>query len=468
MLQWVKLMKKNATKEDFLYGIIALVILSLPGIFWTKGPWFFNDSREYVSMYAYLPSLYPVYLKLLQIIFGQTFSLYAAILIQTVFAAYVVVILFRLICNTFEPRKLFKPFIFILLLLTYFKVDEYDPNCNLWILTEGLSYSLFYLFVFCSIVFLIRKTYTAYIKLIVVSTALMLCRTQFIVCFGMVVLYLGYLLVFRKINIKLCFGGLLGVVVGLALTSGVQACYERNADQTDVNIFNSLTIGTHFYYYAEENDAERIEDEGERELFLSIYEKMVSNGNNYKNTGWLEDIKNYRDSYPPLRGIVLNEIRSYVTDQMGIQDKFEVDEVGGEILKRQMETLDVHFWQWTWDSLKQLPASIARAIALWYEPLQKYCVAYVIIFGSLYIGVNILLVIQKKALQIENLFCIFQLMFTIVNAVVTQMMIRSIMRYVAYTFGLFYISGLLVVLALFRKNNQGAGNGLRVGKFENV
>ena len=59
-------------------------------------------------------------------------------------------------------------------------------------------------------------------------------------------------------------------------------------------------------------------------------------------------------------------------------------------------------------------------------------------------------------------------MFTIVNAVVTQMMIRSIMRYVAYTFGLFYISGLLVVLALFRKNNQGAGNALRVGKFENV
>lgn len=76
---------------------------------------------------------------------------------------------------------------------------------------------------------------------------------------------------------------------------------------------------------------------------------------------------------------------------------------------------------------------------------------YAVVIYGLYISANIALFVQKRGVQIENLFCIFLLIFTLVNAAVTEMFMCSLIRYVAYSFGLFHISGLLVLLALFRK-----------------
>ena len=54
------------------------------------------------------------------------------------------------------------------------------------------------------------------------------------------------------------------------------------------------------------------------------------------------------------------------------------------------------------------------------------------------------------------------MIFTLGNAVITEMLIRSIMRYVAYSFGLFYISGLLVFSALFKVKGRGVLNKARI------
>ena len=87
--------------------------------------------------------------------------------------------------------------------------------------------------------------------------------------------------------------------------------------------------------------------------------------------------------------------------------------------------------------------------------LRKFFMGYAAVIYGLYISANIALFVQRRELQIENLFCIFLLVFTLVNAAVTEMFMCSLIRYVAYSFGLFYISELLVLLALFCKPSYG-------------
>jgi len=447
---------KKSYWERFLYGMVTFLILSCAYI-WIKEPWIGADTIEYLGMHAYLPPLYPLFMRGLKIIFGEVTYTYVAVFIQTCFAAWIVAYLLELLSDTFKVNKFTKKIIFILLLLTYFKVDEYDPNCNLWILTEGLSYSLFYVFVYYSILFLKKKTYKIFVKLTCSTVLLILCRTQFIVCIGMLILYISFLLIMKKIDIKkVCC--LIGIsLMGMLCINLFQVGYRQIADRTNIKMFHLLSLGTHLYYYSQKEDAAKIEDESEKQLFLDIYYDMSYNGYGYEERRWLDNIKQYRDSFPYIYNMTALKIRGYVS-QMNIKDTTEADEVASQILNRQIEAMRTHFWMWTWDALKQLPASLARVIALYYEPLQEYCIGYVVVLYGLYFIVNILLIIQTKKIQIGNLLCIFQVIFTLANAIVSQMAIRSIMRYLAYTFGLFYISGLLVFLELYKGSRFSTGH----------
>lgn len=440
---------KKINHEKLYYFISALLILSIvtPLI---KGPWYGVDTPQYIQMYAYLPPLYPLFLAGLRFVFGDVAFAYAAIVVQTIFAAWIVVNLLELLCGLFETKRFTKNITFILLLLTYFKVDEYNPNCNLWILTEGLSYSLFYVFVYYSIKYLKENSYSTFIKLVISVALSILCRTQFVVCIGMLVLYFGYQFINKRINLKKAFCLGMIVLLGLACVSIVQAGYKQIANRANVKMFHLASLGTHLFYYSEYEDIDKIEDESEKQLFGQIYKEISDNGWGYEERKWLDGIKCYRDSFPDIYLLISSEINTYVR-QTGIENAAEVDEISSQVLNRQIVALGSHFWQWTWDALKQFPASLARTIALFYEPLQIYCIAYVVIMYGLYIYVNIVLLIQARKITNENWLCFFQMAFTFATAIVTEMSIRSIMRYLAYTFGLFYISGWLVLTALYRR-----------------
>jgi len=444
---------KKICSEKIGYFIIAIIVLSIPCI-WTKGPWYAPDSAEYVNMYAYLPALYPFFLRVLRVLVGDNLFVYVAIFLQTLFAAWIVVDLSLLLCDVFEARNV-KHIIFILLLLTYYKVMLTGISCNLWILTEGLSYSLFYVFVYYSVIFLKENRYLTYIKLIISIVLLILCRKQFILCIGMAGLYIGFLLLKKKIKSRKTVNLIIITLVGIILASVIQNEYEKIADRTNIKTFNQLSLGTHLFYYSEPEDVSGIEDESEKELFVKIRKKMVESDLGYKGTheGWLVGVKSYVDSFNPLYSILASEIREYVRER-GVYEAAEVDEIASQVLERQIYALRLHFVKWGWDSIKQFPVTMVKIVAHYYEPLRECCIIFMMMAYIFYIGINILLLVWTKKIQPENIFCLFQIIFTFVNVIVTEMLIRSIMRYVAYSFGLFYISGLLVVLALFKVRSK--------------
>lgn len=437
-------------KECIIYGGLAFCILSI-GVIWTKGPDIGVDTHKYIEMQDYLPPLYPLFLMVLRTFFGETWYLEMAVLLQTIFATVSIICLWKLIIKKFRVSKLFEIVIYILLVLTFFKVDELDWNSNLWILTEGLSYPLFLLSVYFSINFIYDRSLKCFFKLCIISVLLTLCRAQFLICFGMLVVFCIFLLLYKKITWKKTILFLFCVFMSLTIVNLAKVEYRKVAVKTNVESYSKLSNIAHLFYYVEYSDGMKIQDDKERALFYKIYEEVKDKEYLYDaNEAWLDEILSYRNQFLPVRTIIEDAVKEYVA-QRGIVDISEAYQIENEVLDNLLEAVEVHFGKWGWVAMKQLPATLARGIALYYEPLGELCVLYAIVFYTLYAIFNVVLAFKMKRLTKENIFCIFVTIFTFMNAVVSQMMIRSIMRYVAYSFGIFYISGLLVMIELYRQ-----------------
>lgn len=448
---------KHIFQRRSWYGVFAFLFLSIPYI-WVD-PLFGGDTAEYIRMFARRPPLYSLFLRVLQTMLGERGYIYAAIFLQTLLAAWIVRHLLELLCDVFCLEKnqgLVKNIIFLLLLLTYLKADEYHPGCNLWISSEGLAYSLFYLFVYFSIKFLREITYKRFLQLLASIVALILCRTQFIVCLGMLGCYILYLVFTKQIKMKRVFIFLMVTAVSMVVVSGFRNGYRSIADKTGLNTYSVLESRTNIYAYLTYEDVLKVENQSERQLLLDIYDEIVEKGYNYKDEEkWLDRVDSYYRNLLKLRNVVLSNVNHYV-QEMGIEDGIEIDIMAGSLLERQVKILYPHLGLWVRDSLKSLPITMIKMIAFYPEKphmqfLRRLFMGYAVVIYGLYISANIALFVQKRGVQIENLFCIFLLIFTLVNAAVTEMFMCSLIRYVAYSFGLFHISGLLVLLALFRK-----------------
>lgn len=449
---------KHIFQRKSWYRVFAFLFLSIPYI-WVN-PLFGGDTTEYIRMFARRPPLYPLFLWVLKALSGESIYIYAAIFLQTLFSAWIVERLLELLCDVFrleKEQRLVKIIIFLLLLLTYFKADEYHPGCNLWISSEGLAYSLFYLFVYFSIKFLREGgTYKRFLQLLFSIVLLILCRTQFMICLGMLGCYTIYLMFTKQIKMKRVFIFLVLTALSLLFVSGVWNSYKSVAYKTGLNTYSVLESRTNIYAYLTYEDALKVEDQSERQLLLDIYDEIVEKGYNYKDDEkWLDRVDSYYSNLLKLRDVVLSHVNHYV-QEMGIEDGIEIDIIAGSLLERQVKILYPHLGLWAWDSLKSLPITMIKMIAFYPEKphmqfLRNFFMGYAVVIYGLYISANIALFVRKKELQIENLFCIFLLIFTLVNAAITEMFMCSLIRYVAYSFGLFHISGLLVFLVLFRR-----------------
>lgn len=450
-------------KEKIINYIIALLCLSIAYL-WIQEPYIGTDTGAYINMQGDVPPIYPLFLLFLRRIFGEGVYMYIAVLLQTVFAAFAVTLLCDKIYQIFSVNRFWKIVILLGMLSTYFKVDEYSVNCNLWILTEGLSYSLFFLFVYFSILFVTVFTWKNFWKVLGSTVVLTMCRAQFIVCFVMIFLYCFYWFLQKKVNIKQIVICCAGICAGYVLVGMAQNGYKLFVnDQRNWSI-TERTLAVHLFHYALPEDAELITDEGERQLFLEQQKALVENEYNYRaDENWLVQIERYKDGFERYGHIYYDLLGNYVKEQ-GIEETSAVYEAYARIIHNQLPALKQYFGKWLIVSTKQLPATLARGIFLYYPPMGMICIVYTLLAYGVYLALNIAFIIKTKGIQKENIFCLFVLLFTLGNGVYIQTTVVSIMRYVTYSHGIFYVSGLLVFLALYQRRtlrketNEGIGN----------
>lgn len=256
------------------------------------------------------------------------------------------------------------------------------------------------------------------------------------------------------IGILYCFfknkSYLKGIVISLSCAIGILLCSvlldlgynyilrgEFTKHSGDTRFITTMTL-----YTANRNDAQYIEDEEIRNLFLEIYDICSENGylKNHAGKGWLNRVSHFGDYYDCIQIDTLRPMVSQFSsehyDNMITASKYGdqiMDTINCAVaphnLLKILETFADNF-------LSGLVTTVAQrnSILIWYS-LFIYLLYVALLIWNILIGKN-----QKIIL-----FATFTLTSICVNVGLVSMVIFCQTRYTIYNMALFYISLLLLL-----------------------
>lgn len=218
-----------------------------------SGPVLFDDSESYMLIHkreGVMP-VYPIFILLNRIVFDGTVYLWAVITEQAVLAAFSVLLLEETVRSRFGLRPLESVLICIAAIYPY-TIEMPASMMTQSILTEGVAYSLFYIFLVILLKTVWEKSYVWFIGAVGMSLFLAAIRSQLQILFGVCGIVFLYLICMRgrgKSRGKrvLCFAaGIAGAAVvslaGIALISRVAGAYQTAAQKDHAFYLYSLRV----------------------------------------------------------------------------------------------------------------------------------------------------------------------------------------------------------------------------------
>lgn len=207
----------------------------------------FADSGSYIEMERYMEGVmpvYPLFLRLNRILFGEAAYLQAVVLEQAFFASVCVTVFTNLLRRQFGLGYLESYCLFFLSLLP-FTTDMPDAMTTQEIITEGIAYAGFYLFMAA----LLKAVWTKKLRFILLLFAITLflaaTRSQLQILFGVCGVIFFYIVVMgdgtkagRKAIMYMLLGlagclciGVLGVFCTSRVNTGYQEMIRRYTDR---------------------------------------------------------------------------------------------------------------------------------------------------------------------------------------------------------------------------------------------
>lgn len=214
-----KLLRPDSRQRDRLF-YLSLVLLALAAflLVGSREPVLFDDSGTYMKVRnaeGVMP-IYPLFLLLNQWMFGLENYLYAVVIEQAVLAAGCVILFVKVIRDEFG-LKYWESYLIFFLALMPFTTELPQSMATQQILTEGIAYALFYLFMIVLLKAVWTKRYTWIAGAFGMAAILSMVRSQLQILFGVCGIIFLYIIYMRKNSI-----GRLHLVVRILL--GVAGC----------------------------------------------------------------------------------------------------------------------------------------------------------------------------------------------------------------------------------------------------
>lgn len=252
--------------------VCGLLFLAAVILFLTVGsgePVLFDDSRVYlrVERNEGVMPLYPLFILLNQYIFGDTLYLRAVVVEQVLLSAFCLVFLVETIKRELA-MKVWECLIVFCFLLYPYTIEMPAAMMPQAILSEGVSYSLFYLFAAFLVKAIWRKSYGQFGAAAGMALMLALTRSQMQILFGVCGIIFWYIVCMRanpknkkQVLLRLP-AGLAGCLIisllGVLLVSRVGNVYQ-----------NMVMQESRLYYFAlkvQETEGETARIMGQKEL----------------------------------------------------------------------------------------------------------------------------------------------------------------------------------------------------------
>lgn len=459
----------------------------------------FDDSTSYIEFYNYSEGVMPVYPLFLygnRLLFGEAVYLHAVIAEQAVFASFCILIFVQVVRKQFDLRYLESYCVFLLALLP-FTTDMPDAMTTQEILTEGIAYAAFYLFM----AVLLKAVWTKHIRwigpLVGMTLLLSATRSQLQMLFGVCGIIFFYIILMRpkkaekKRWMQRILIGLAGcIVISLAgvwcvgrvnttyqkiikwnrdsivdkeqaagkedteVTTAAKAADKSNVKKPNVNPTSQYVtlIFSKGMYEADYEDYQLFEDDRQRELFQIYYQIVDENEGRYAYAEpglWMwQDIVNGVGKIGPLcMGAQLKYYRGqpeiYHSDAYGTIRNQDHLQIGLILIKS-------HFGRALYHMLLLLPQAFIFTVFFKIEEIYLLCH---LITLFMYVSAIGLMIWAYKDKKIDSAYGEFMAAVLGVNAfmvAVISLIFFGHQRYLVYNFGIFYIIYFLLLLQLWK------------------
>lgn len=483
----------NRKQADWLF-YLSLLMLSLFAFLFlgADGYVLFDDSGSYIDFLKYVEGVMPVYPLFLcanRVLFGEAVYLNIVIIEQALFAAFCIILFTHVIRKQFA-LKYWEAYGIYALSLLPFTTDMPDAMTTQEILTEGIAYAAFYLFM----ALLLKTVWTKDIKWIIglffMTLFLAATRSQLQILFGVCGIIFFYILFTRKkLTAKRAIVslvvGLLGCIlislIGVWCTNRISGAYQVMVRNTGIKIeleksgikesaelmaqeqdtgetdtaatdaskekpaLTSQYVSLLFsrgMYEADYKDYELFQSDELRDLFLYFYQVADEN----------ECLYTYAQSGLWMWKDIVGGIGSvgakcfYAVD--GNVDSQDMLVIGLTLLKE-------HMLRFLYHSLMLLPQAFICTVFFQIEKIYLLCHLVTLFLYLSALALMIWAFADKKVDRAYAEFMAAVLGTNMVMVVIISLAFFGQQRYLVYNFGIFYMIYFLLVLQwwkLYGKN----------------
>lgn len=435
-------------------SIILITALLLFLFFLTDGVVLCKDSQGYLNMSLGREAGYSLFLHAFFMIFGETFFARAAVLFQIVLWGVAICLL------TFAMEKLWSlnsvqgfviwgiQIAFLLLLKFGSGLGAVYANT---LLTEGLTYPLYFLFFKAACQLNVSFTKKRMAEMLGYCALLMLIRTQLAVTFMAVAIFWLLKAFFRRTSWKQWGMLATGCILGMLLVTGAEKGYTFLVHGVASGpVGSSSFLLTTGLYEAEESDAELYTEPEERQLFEALYHQVQEKkaGASFaESKGFLPKPEHYSQNFDVIKFEITSPFfYNYLRDQ-GITDETQIllklDQMSRKLgLPLVKKHLGAKLWLTAQECIRGAMRSIAKCNRLLAVPVVL-----------LYLLYMVLMIVAFRAKKTENTgWCaLFLLIVMAGNIAATALMIFCEPRYVLYNMVPFYSMEYVMLVDCLRK-----------------
>ena len=505
---------RNGRKYGYRLAVFA-ALLAFFLIAGRNGPVLFDDSGSYMQVHRHegVMPVYPIFILTNQLIFGEAVYLWAVIMEQAVLAAFSVFLLEETIRKRFGLRPLESVLICMLALYPY-TIEMPAAVMTQAILTEGVAYSLFYIFLGIILRAVWEKSYAWLGGAAGMALFLSALRSQLQILFGVCGIIFLYVICMRgkgrgKKALRFA-AGMAGAaalsLAGIALVSMIAGSYQTAMQSNHPFYLFRLRVQQPEDYQRvlekkEQKEAAKRTDSGEKAAMTEAEEKKKLVNKAFSNSQYVtlifsrgiyegdyEDAELFSD--PVLRGLYLvlyeaadAEEQRYAYAEKGLwMWKDIVDGVGrvgitcmrepskyyvkyapeiiraddfSEVRAGHLRTIGLtliraHFGRFLYHTLLLLPQAFISTVFFQYAPLYLLCH---LITAFLYLTAAALMIWGYREERIKNDSA--EMMALVLGTNFVMVLVISLIfygqqRYLVYAFGPFYMAYYLLLRQLWR------------------
>lgn len=411
------------------------------------------DSYNYIECNFGREPLYPIFLLIFRTIFGKSHYLQIVWVVQGLIAIVSVVYTTWWIVRYFRLKVGMYYVVFFFVLLPYWFVTIWYEPMSLWtnrIITEGLSFSVYHLFFVFVLKTVYRKRVRDYAVVCALSWCLATMRSQMLICF-LICVALGCVMVwhYRKCAgfVRALIGCAASLLVMGGMYVGIKKLYQYHITDNSGNAATlQLALLANLLYSSDKEDVTCYGEKAYQIFYAELFERIEERQLNYRYTeGVLENGDHMAYAHDIIKYEIINEVYyeylsgGYIQLEKQLSLEEFIKGLEAPLLQRNGYRLVVN-------SMCEWPKGYVRTIFTATESLFPFNMIY---GAVMYLGAVVLLIcscVRKKWKQaVPMLVTLPMIVMTIAGVALT---IFVSMRYLVYNMGIFYISGLILLLQI--------------------